>query len=99
MRKPSGPKRHEQLLLKKEKALAKQQPVNLVTLDFLRQKEQALMETAKSLQEEAGQTGDPECWDAAKFTRGEASMCRELMAHIKGLSHEEFFIQLREGKL
>lgn len=83
----------------KEKALAKQDPVNPITLELLRAKAEILDKTAKSLQVQAGETGDPELWDAAKFTRGEASMCRELIAHIKGLNYNEFSIQLREGKL
>lgn len=91
--------RLDDLRKEKEQVLAKQEPVNTITLDFLREKVEILDRTAESLQTQAGQTGDVEIWDAARFTRGEASAYRDLIAHVKGLSHREYLIQLREGRL
>lgn len=91
--------RRESQKAKKEAALAKQEPVNQVTLEFLRKEAEALERGASSLFAHAGTTGDQDTWELAKSLRVEASMCMRLMQHIKGLSYEEYMYQVREGKL
>lgn len=85
--------------LEKEAALSKQEPVNQITIEYLRNQAKMLDEMATSMGEEAGKTGDPELWDAARVTRGQASMCRDLIQYIKGLTYREYLYQLRAEKL
>jgi hypothetical protein len=84
---------------KKEAALAKQEPVNQITLEFLREEIKNLERGASALYTRAGETGDQDIWDLAKSQTAEIVMCMRLIQYIKGLNYEEYNYQVREGKL
>lgn len=83
----------------KEAALAKQEAVNQITIEYLRGLAEELDKLAASMSEEAGRTSSLEMWDSSRITRGQADMCRDLIKYMKGLSYKEYTYQLWANKL
>lgn len=83
----------------KAAALAKQAPINTVTIEYLKSKIKEEENAAKWSQDEAARTGDPDAWDYARFCRGKAAAYHDLIVYIKGLTWREECYQIQENKL